>query len=64
LLLGLVGAFALTGVLKFALWNVGPTDPLTFAVVSFFLVTIALLACVVPTLEATRVDPAVAVRVE
>jgi len=64
LLLGLAGAFALTGVLEFALWNVRPTDPLTFAAVSLFLVTIALLACIVPTLEATRVDPAVAVRFE
>jgi putative ABC transport system permease protein len=64
LLLGLAGAFALTRVLEFALWNVRPTDPLTFSAVSLFLVLIALGACVAPTLEATRVDPAVAVRVE
>jgi predicted lysophospholipase L1 biosynthesis ABC-type transport system permease subunit len=64
LLLGLAGALALTHVLEFALWNVKPTDPLTFAAVSIFLALIALGACVVPTRAATRVDPAAAVRSE
>ena len=64
LLLGLVGALALTRVLEFVLWNVRPTDPLTFAAVSLFLALIAFVACIVPARQATRVDPAVAVRSE
>ena len=64
LLLGLAGALVLTRVIAFALWNVRPTDPFTFAAVSLFLALIALAACVVPTRQATRVDPAVAVRSE
>ncbi|HEX4135224.1 MAG TPA: ABC transporter permease [Bryobacteraceae bacterium] len=64
LMLGLAGALALTRLLEFALWNVRPSDPLTFAAVSVFLALIALVACIVPTRQATRVDPAVAVRAE
>ncbi len=64
LLLGVAGALALTRVVEFALWNVRPTDPLTFVAVSLFLALIALVACIVPTRHATRVDPAVAVRSE
>jgi len=62
LLLGLAGALVLTRAIEFALWNVRPTDPFTFAAVSLFLALIALAACIVPTRQATRVDPAVAVR--
>lgn len=64
LLLGLAGSLGLTRLLKSALWNVEPTDPFTFAAVSLFLALIALIACIVPTRQATRVDPAVAVRTE
>jgi putative ABC transport system permease protein len=64
LLLGLVGSVALTRLLESSLWNVKSTDPLTFAAVSLFLGAIAVVACVVPTREATRVDPADAVRAE
>jgi predicted permease len=64
LMLGLAGALLLTRLLEFTLWNVRPTDPLTFAAVSLFLALIALVACIVPTRQATGVDPAVAVRVE
>ena len=64
LMLGLAGSLALTRVLESALWNVRPTDALTFAAVSLFLALIALVACIVPTRQATRVDPAVAVRAE
>jgi len=64
LVLGLAGALVLTRVLEFTLWNVRPTDPLTFAAVSIFLALIALAACIVPTRQATRVDPAAAVRSE
>jgi len=44
------------------LYNVSPFDPLSFGVVSAFLLTVALLASYLPARRATRVDAAVALR--
>lgn len=64
LAVGLAGSLALTRILATALWNVTPTDPPTFTAVSLFLASIALLASLVPTRQATRVDPTLAIRTE
>ena len=64
LALGLVGAFLMSRVLIGMLYGVSPTDPLTFTGVSIVLLTVALLACLIPAQRATRVDPIVALRAE
>lgn len=64
LVLGLVGALALTRVFASLLLGVGTTDPLTFVGVAILLLAIALLACWIPARRAARVDPLVALRHE
>jgi predicted permease len=62
--IGLVGAIALTGLIKAALYGVTTTDPATYAGVSLLLILIALIACAIPTRRAVRVDPTIALRYE
>ena len=60
--IGLAGAFALTRFLRTLLFEIGPTDPITFAGVSILLALVALLACYVPARRASRVDPIAGLR--
>jgi predicted permease len=61
---GIGAALAVSRLLDSLLFNVQPTDPLTYAAVSAFLICVGIVACLLPSLRATRVDPMVALRYE
>jgi len=61
---GIAMSIATTRTLSGLLYGIKPTDMMTFAVVSLMLATVALLACIVPVLRATRVDPLMVLRNE
>jgi predicted permease len=62
--IGLAGAFVAARALTSFLFGVKPTDLPTFLGVALLLAGLALVACVVPALRATRVDPLVVLRNE
>jgi putative ABC transport system permease protein len=64
IVIGLVSAFALQRVIGKLLFGVSPTDPLTFIVIAFLLIAVALLACWIPARRATKADPLTALRSE
>jgi ABC-type lipoprotein release transport system permease subunit len=63
-LLGVAAALAATRVMRTLLYETSPTDPLSFAAVLLLLTAVALVACLVPALRATRVDPLITLRSE
>jgi ABC-type antimicrobial peptide transport system permease subunit len=61
---GLAAAAALTRVMKNLLFGVSAIDSWTFSGAALLLCLLALLASYVPALRASRVDPAIALRLE
>ena len=64
LLAGLGGALAATRLIQGQLWDVTPTDPATFVLVSLLFALVALIAAVFPMRRALSVDPTIALRCE
>ena len=60
--IGIVAALAVTRTLGALLYEVSPTDPLTFAALTAVMAAVSLVATALPAHRATRVDPAIALR--
>jgi putative ABC transport system permease protein len=64
LVLGLVGALALSRLLTTLVYGVNPSDPRVLGVAVLVLAAVSALACLIPAIRATRVDPIDALRSE
>ena len=64
LTIGLAGALALTRLMSTLLFEVSPTDPITFGGVALCVIVATLLACYIPARRAIKVDPLIALRYE
>ena len=63
-IVGVVGALALTRTIKSLLFEVSATDPVVFTAIPLLLVVVSVIACYTPARRATKVDPLVALREE
>jgi predicted permease len=61
---GLAGALALTRLMETLLFEVRPSDPATLVSVAVVITCVAIIACLVPALRATRFDPITVLREE
>ena len=64
LVVGLALSFAVTRLMQRLLFEVSPRDPLLYSGVALFICAVAALACFVPAMRATRIDPMQALRAE
>jgi predicted permease len=62
--IGMVVSFALMRLLSSQLYEIKPTDPITFGIVAFGLLVISMVACYIPARRATKIDPMAALRIE
>ena len=59
---GLTAALGLARTMAHLLFNIGATDPITYATVAFLLTTVAFVACYLAGRRGTRIDPVQALR--
>ena len=64
IVIGLAGSMSATRLIENLLYGVSRFDPFAFAAGAALLLCVAIVACVVPMLRATGVDPAIAVRAD
>ncbi|HKV35469.1 MAG TPA: ABC transporter permease [Pyrinomonadaceae bacterium] len=64
IVIGLFGAFWLTRFMSTLLYEVSPTDSVTFLLIPLVVALVVLCACLVPARRATKVDPLIALRDE
>jgi putative ABC transport system permease protein len=64
LLIGIAGALALARTMSSLLFSVSASDPLSFLMACLILVSVALLAGIIPARRASKVNPLVALRYE
>jgi ABC-type antimicrobial peptide transport system permease subunit len=62
--IGVAGALALSRFVETLLFNVPPSDPLSYGLTAGLLIVVAVVACYVPARRAMRVDPLIAMQVE
>lgn len=62
LVLGLLAAAGAARVIQTLLFNVQPLEPLVYGAVAVVFALVATLACLLPLLRASRIDPLVALR--
>jgi putative ABC transport system permease protein len=61
---GLFASAAVTRLMTQLLFDVSASDPMTFVAIALILVVVAVVACLLPALRATKIDPMVALRYE
>jgi ABC-type antimicrobial peptide transport system permease subunit len=64
IIVGTAGAIGLTRVLQKLLFQISPTDPLTFVAVAAVVSGLTIVACYVPARRAARIEPMKALRSE
>lgn len=63
-IVGILGGIGSTRLMQKLLYEISPTDPLTFAMVSAVLVGVGMVACLLPARKAARIEPMMALRNE
>jgi predicted permease len=64
IIIGLLGAIALSRVMRGLVFGVGPTDPLTYGALAMLLLAVVVIAGIVPARRATSIDPMTVLRAE
>jgi ABC-type antimicrobial peptide transport system permease subunit len=64
IVIGVAAAFLLTRLMQSLLYQVKPSDPVTFVAVPAALLVVSLIASYLPALRATKVSPVIALRTQ